>query len=130
MGAYAPFPRSGRKNVDNEKGNIAVCALVALLLVSLCGHIYQQYRLGKAGRELESIRSELNSARSRQRDIEEVVGRGEDILSQSIDTVGDIKRIIEQIRESYEQMEGIIRSGYRSGDSGDSYIDNEEVIDE
>ena len=96
--------------VINDKV-ITVCFVVLVLITftSLVGNYIQQHRLESARSELTYLRAELAVAGTRQRELKEVIDRGDELLRSSIDTVSDIRRIINQIKNDYLSMEDIIR---------------------
>lgn len=101
--------------------------IVLLLLLSLLsGFCIQSYKLGSTRQQLEYYRIELAAATDRQLDairtIDECyrnVTRAGEVLGQSINTVQDIRRQLQEIRESYEVLESRLYKFY----DGNSSID-------
>ena len=85
---------------------IGACATVILVLAASTTIIYD--RLECTRQELADVRIELAAAQSRQSDIREVVERARTTLSQSVNTVADIRRQMSEIRQSYEEMEKLL----------------------
>lgn len=99
--------------------NIIELILLLLLLCAGSGLGIQSYKLGIARQQLEYYRTELESATDRQQDafntIDECyrnVERGSEILSESVNTIQDIRRQVSEIRENYEDMENRLLQFY------------------
>lgn len=100
--------------------------MLLLLIGSLSGFGIRSYQLGVTRRQLDYIGAEFELAQSRQQEafdtIDECyrdVERTGEILNQSINTIQDIRRQLQEIRESYEALESRL---YRFYD-GNSSID-------
>ena len=99
--------------------NIIMLILLLLFLCAGSGLGIQSYRLASARQQLEYYRTELESATSRQQDalntIDECyrnVTRAGEILSESVNTIQDIRRQVSEIRKSYEDMENRLLQFY------------------
>lgn len=102
-----------------------IIALSVALAFSLTGNYIQETRLERTERELGQIRMEYQSATNRERQLEMainecqyIVGRTDEILGESADTLQRIREQISEIRKSYEAMEDIIDSVHSGGGGG------------
>lgn len=92
--------------------NIIKFILLFLLICAVSGLGVQSYRLECARQELEYYRTEFNAAQNREQqltnEIDECFGnvtRTNEILSQSTNTISDIRKQLSEIRKNYELME-------------------------
>lgn len=97
--------------------NYVIIILGILLGISVLFNSIQAYRVVQTRHELELIRVELGEARERQQHVTDTVTsclksveRTGSILSESAVTVKDIRRQVEEIRASYQDMERLLRS--------------------
>lgn len=97
--------------------NYVIIILGIMLGMSVLFNSIQAYRVVQTRHELELIRVELGEARERQQHVTdtvtsclESVERTSSILSESAVTVKDIRRQVEEIRTSYQDMERLLRS--------------------
>lgn len=81
-------------------------------IISIIGGAILSSRLGLARQELEYYRAEFNAAQNREQqltnEIDECfrnVTRTSEILSQSTNTISDIRKQLSEIRKNYEDME-------------------------
>lgn len=113
--------------------NIIELILLLLLICASAGLGIQSYRLGITRQQLEYYRTELESAENRQQDaintIDECyrdVTRAGEVLSESVNTIQDIRRQVREIKENYESMENRMLQFYdnnrRIDDSTNSTI--------
>lgn len=86
--------------------------LLLLLVCSLSGFGIQSYQLEITRRQLDYYRAEFASAQNRQQEafdtIDECyrdVTRAGEVLSQSVNTISDVRKQISEIRENYDAME-------------------------
>jgi septal ring factor EnvC (AmiA/AmiB activator) len=93
-------------------------------IISIIGGAYLSSRLECTRQELEYYRTEFNAAQNREQqltnEIDECFGnvtRTNEILSQSTNTISDIRKQFKEIRESYEQMESILMGNDISSDN-------------
>lgn len=99
--------------------NIIELILLLLLLCAGSGLGIQSYRLGITRQQLEYYRTELESATDRQQDalntIDECyrnVTRTGEILSESVNTIQDVRRQVSEIRKNYETLENRLLQFY------------------
>lgn len=111
---------------------ITYIVLIALLITSSAAGIfgslyfYKSYRLEQTRSELNNVREQLQLANDRQSEINRIVERTGTILCESAVTISDIRRQIQEIRESYEDMERILYNSGNIGDSDSDHMHNEE----
>lgn len=85
-----------------------IAILTILLFIALAGFDIQTHRLASTRFELESVRTELESAEDKQSRIRDIVRGTDEILSESFYTIEGIRSQIRTIRESYEEMEALL----------------------
>lgn len=102
-----------------------IIALSVALVFSLTGNYIQETRLERTERELGQVRMEYQSAANREQQLkiainecQYIVGRTDEILGESADTLQGIREQISEIRKSYEAMEDIIDSVHSGGGGG------------
>jgi septal ring factor EnvC (AmiA/AmiB activator) len=95
-------------------------------VLSIIGGAVLQSRLGQARQLAEYYRIELESAENREQQLADTVDkcwesteRTNQILSQSADTIQDIRRQLQEVRENYENMENMLLDSYDSMHSRD-----------
>lgn len=96
-----------------EKGYLAIIfTLLFVSIVLLSGFGIRSYQLGITRQQLDYYRTELESAQNRQQQLTSTIDecfrdvtRTGEILSQSVNTISDIRKQISEIRENYEIME-------------------------
>lgn len=95
---------------------------IILFIISACFGTVQSCRLGRNRHQLEQLRTELECARDREQYIKNTVdgyiGRTSEILSQSVNTVSELRVQIREVRKNYEEMENFIHC-LPSDSSGD-----------
>lgn len=89
---------------------VIIIVLSTLLFISLIGNAILSYRLEQDRQQLELTRMELEQSRDNYKIITEGLGRTAEILSESANTVQDLRRQISEIRKSYTAMEDYINS--------------------
>lgn len=100
-------------------------------IVSIIGGAILSSRLASTRRELEYYRTELSAAQNREQqltnEIDECFGnvtRTNEILSQSANTIPEIRKQISEIRKNYEDMEDRLLYFYdnyhRTSDNSDN----------
>lgn len=97
----------------NEKLKKILYYIAAIyFIISIVGGTILQSRLERTRQELEYYRTEFNSAKNREQqltnEIDECFGnvtRTNEILSQSTNTISDIRKQLSEIRKNYELME-------------------------
>lgn len=107
---------------------------VVYFIISLVGGAILQSRLGQARQQLEYYRVELESAENREQQLADTVDkcwesteRTNQILSQSADTIQDIRRQLQEVRENYENMENMLLDSYDSMHSRNDNTGIEEI---
>lgn len=95
----------------NAKKIIYTLFLVYFIVSITCGAILS-YRLGQTRRQLDNVRVELTAAQNRQYELATILRRDSEILSESSTTIAGIRSQIRVIRESYEEMEKLLYSGF------------------
>lgn len=90
-------------------------------VLSIIGGAMLQSRLGQARQQLEYYRAELSAAENREQQLTDTVDkcwesteRTNQILSQSANTIQDIRRQLQEVRENYENMESLLLDSYDS----------------
>ena len=106
---------------------IIYCLFAVYFLVSIIGGCVLKSRLERTRSELGSIRTELGAAQNRQLELEStitdcavIVSRDKQILSESGTTIQFVKSQISAIRESYQEMENLLRNSIRSCNNGNN----------
>lgn len=102
-------------------------AFTLLAVFGICGWVRYGVsirHLEQSRHELESIRTELESAQDRERDIEASVERTGEILSESINTIQDLRNTLSVIRTEYEKMANLLRDSGRNSNNNDSDDNN------
>jgi len=104
-------------------------------VLSLIGGAVLSCRLGQARQLAEYYRVELSAATNREQQLADTVDkcwesteRTNQILSQSADTIQDIRRQLREIKENYENMEVLLLDCYdnmRSGNDSTNSINKE-----
>lgn len=79
-----------------------------MFIIALTGFGIQTHRLDSTRQQLEHYRIEFTAAQNRQYEIADIVRRESEVLSQSANTISDIRKQISEIRKSYEDMERIL----------------------
>lgn len=104
-------------------------------IISIIGGASLSYKLGEARRQLEYFRNELEAAQNRERqltnEIDECfrnVTRANEILSQSTNTISDIRKQLSKIRENYEFMEDRMLQFYDNYHRFSGSSDNNEEL--
>lgn len=107
--------------MEKKINNIIVFILLVLLVCTVTGLGIQSYRLEIARRQLEYYRVELSSAQNREQQLTDTIDkccesteRSNQILSQSANTIQDIRRQLQEIRENYQNMESLLLDSYDS----------------
>lgn len=103
---------------------IIICIVLFLFAGTLGTAIGLSCELGNVRHELDATRIELRNAENRQSEIREIVAGTSDILSQSVNSVTGIRKQIESIRKSYEEMERLLYN--RTTDNSSSVIDSDD----
>ena len=102
---------------------VTIFAVGAFFLAGLrIGSSDFQHRLDATRQQLELARIQSQEYERREREIADIAQRTGGVLQESIDTISDIRRVIEQIRENYIQMENILFSTSR--DDSDNVSDS------
>lgn len=90
-----------------------------VLLASLGGAIIQSCRLGLYRNQLDYYRTELESAHNREQYITDAVDecfqsvvRTREVLSSTVNTVGDLRKQLREVRTEFENMEDRLLSFY------------------
>lgn len=89
---------------------VIIYILSFLLTASLICNAVFQHRLGETRRQLEYIRVELERSTDNYKSITDSVRRTSEILSESGNTVQDIRRQLYEVRKVFEDMENYIDS--------------------
>ena len=104
-----------------KKINTTVFILLVLLFGAITGLGIQEHRLEIARRQLEYYRVELESAENREQQLANTIDkcwesteRSNQILSESANTIQDIRRQLREIRENYQNMESLLLDSYDS----------------
>ena len=99
--------------------NIIIGILVGLLSVACAGFGIQTYRLGIYRQQSEYYRTELAEATNREQQLAATIDecwrsteRTSEILSQSINSVGELREQIRQVREAYQDLENRLLDCY------------------
>lgn len=79
-----------------------------MFIVALTGFGIQTNRLESTRQQLEHYRIEFTAAQNRQYELADIVRRDGEILSESANTISDIRKQISEIRKSYEDMYRIL----------------------
>ena len=115
------------------KKTLCIIAALYFIISVVCGAILSS-RLGRARQELEYYRTELSAAQSKQQqlanEIDECFGnvtRTNQILSQSANTIPEIRRQISEIRKNYEDMEDRLLYFYDNYHRTSDNSDNKEI---
>lgn len=92
---------------------------IGVMLLCIFGASVSQYKLGQCRTELEYYRAKYNEATNEQQRLEFTIDRceitirnNEELLSETANSIGDLRKQIRQIRENYSQMENIISDYY------------------
>lgn len=88
-------------------------AVVVLFTTTFAGAVTASVyysELEQCRTELGYIRAELDAATDRQSELTELVRGSGEILSQSVNTVADLRNQIREIRSNYEKMESLLLS--------------------
>lgn len=97
----------------HEKVYLYIIIGLLLLLCIVGGRLaIQTNRLAETRQQLEHVRMELTAAQDRQYELAAILRRDSEILSESSTTVAGIRSQIRVIRESYEDMERVLYSGF------------------
>ena len=109
---------------EKTRNFIIIIIITIIFFVSISGACIQTYRLQSTRSELEQIRTQLSTARNREQEsivtiksLRDSVERTNSILSESESTIAGIRKQIQEIRESYEEMETLLNN---FGDYNDS----------
>ena len=97
-----------------------ICIILSVcLFLSLCGNCIQEYRLGIYRQQSEYYRNELSEASNREQQLAATVDecwrsteRTSEILSQSINSVTELREQIRQVREAYQDLENRLLDCY------------------
>lgn len=93
---------------------IVIVIISILLFFSMLYGGIVQAKLGRARTELSTIRTELKYFTDREQEIRNTIGRANEILQQSSNTIQGIRKQIQEIKHNYEIMENIINSNNNS----------------
>lgn len=103
--------------------------IILFIIATLFGSI-QSCRLERNRRELEHIRTEYECARDREQYIKDTVdgyiGRTSEILSQSVNTVSELRKQLREVRVNYEEMENFIHCLPSCSDRNNDIISDRE----
>lgn len=91
-----------------------IIAFVVLILLAGC--VIQTHRLECYRDQCEQYRIQLEAATNRERDIESSIQRAGAILGQSINSIGELREQIKEVRKCYEEMENwLLCAGNNNG---------------
>lgn len=114
---------------SNSKINEKVCfyCLVIcffILIFSILGNCFQQYKLGKYRSECEQYRLELQEATERYADITNTIRRANEEISFGSNSIQELREQIFEVRKFIEELENCINSsnntGYKSNITSDT----------
>ena len=100
------------------------CIVLVFLLLSICAATVQSYRLERYRRELKQLRTELECARDRTSDIRNSLRRTNEILSESVGTVAELRKQLKEVRAAFEDLESYCDSFCISSDNINNHYDN------
>lgn len=109
-----------------------ICIILAVcLFLSLCGNCIQEHRLGIYRQQSEYYRTEFESATNREQQLAATVDecwrsteRTSEILSQSINSVAELREQIRQVREAYQDLQNRLIDCYDRLHNNDDDITN------
>lgn len=120
--------------MNEFRKTFCICFVIIYFVLSLIGGAILQSRLGQARQQLEYYRTELESATNREQQLADTIDkcwgsteRTNQILSQSADTVQDIRRQLREVRENYQNMESLLLDSYDSMRSRNDNTGIEEI---
>lgn len=98
---------------SNDVGKkIVNCIIAVIVSLSILGTCISRYKLGQCRSELEHYRTELSNAQNREQQLTNTIDecwrssiRTGEILSSTINSIGDLREQLRQIRENYKIME-------------------------
>jgi len=114
---------------------IYVGVIIALLFIFCTSHVVQYDRLDSYREEYNDLRTQYESLKTREQQLNDTIAgcresveRTNEILSESANTIGELRNQIIYVRKCYEEMENLL---FRSGLDiryTDSDSDNKEEL--
>lgn len=108
--------------------------IITCFFLSLIGNCIQEHRLGLYRQQSEYYRAKLEIATDREQQLTATVDecfnnveRTGDVLSQSVNTIGELRNQIQAIRENYQIMEDRLLLFYDNYSNSNNNIDSKEI---
>ena len=116
--------------IVEKKNNSLFIIILCCLELSLFGNCIQERRLGIYRQQSEYYRTEFEAASNREQQLAATIDecwrsteRTGEILSQSINSVAELRKQMHQVRENYEAMENMLLGSYDRLHNNDNNID-------
>ena len=108
--------------------------IITCFIFSLIGNCFQEHRVGIYRQQFEYYRAKLEAATNREQQLTATVdecfnnvARTGEVLSQSVSTIGELRKQIQTVRENYQIMEDRLLQFYDNYSNSNNNIDSKEI---